>query len=230
MTAEPDIQSGSRKRDEALSKNGQWRSFPKVPCLLQYVSNGNYYGRIRVNGKLIRVSLKTSVWSTARLQLAARYSSSCRCNVCSIFAKLTAKRLLARVTDSLRFQSAACAKSSNRFCAVPGRHSLWTWRNFSHFRFPAPARSVGVGNCTIKAQAAGRVRILKRLQCRVVILAQRGAQLIDQQGALLDQRHFIAAQQTPVPESAGLPLSEPAKLARPSARHRPAPKRRVDRL
>jgi integrase len=46
------------------------RSFPHVPCLLQYVSNGNYYGRIRVNGKLIRVSLKTSVWTVAKLKLA----------------------------------------------------------------------------------------------------------------------------------------------------------------
>ena len=64
-----DSQSGSRKRDETLSKDGQWRSFPKVPHLLQYVSNGNYYGRIRVNGKLIRKSLKTSVWTTARMRL-----------------------------------------------------------------------------------------------------------------------------------------------------------------
>jgi integrase len=70
MPTEPDTKSDSRKREETLSKNGQWRSFPKVPCLLQYVSNGNYYGRIRVNGKLIRASLKTSVWSTAKLRLA----------------------------------------------------------------------------------------------------------------------------------------------------------------
>jgi hypothetical protein len=27
--------------------------------LLQYVSNGNYYGRIKVNGKIIRESLNT---------------------------------------------------------------------------------------------------------------------------------------------------------------------------
>jgi len=53
-----------------LSKDGHWRSFPHVPCLLQYVSNGNYYGRIRVNGKLIRVSLKTSVWTIAKTKLA----------------------------------------------------------------------------------------------------------------------------------------------------------------
>jgi hypothetical protein len=59
-----------RKRDEHLSKDGKWRSFPRVPHLLQYVSNGIYYGRIKLNGKLIRESLKTSVWTTAKLKLA----------------------------------------------------------------------------------------------------------------------------------------------------------------
>jgi transposase len=59
-----------RKRDEHLSKDGKWRSFPRVPHLLQYVSNGNYYGRIKLNGKLIRESLETSVWTTAKLKLA----------------------------------------------------------------------------------------------------------------------------------------------------------------
>ena len=49
----------SRKRDEYLSKDGKWRSFPKVPHLLQYVSNHSYYGRIKLNGKIIRDSLKT---------------------------------------------------------------------------------------------------------------------------------------------------------------------------
>ena len=39
-----------------LSKDGQWRSFPKVPNLIQYVPNGNYYARIKVGGKVIRRS------------------------------------------------------------------------------------------------------------------------------------------------------------------------------
>jgi hypothetical protein len=65
-----DSKLASRKRDESLSKDGQWRSFPNVPCPRQYVCNGNYYGRIRVNGKPIRASLKTNVWSTAKLRLA----------------------------------------------------------------------------------------------------------------------------------------------------------------
>jgi hypothetical protein len=36
-----------------------------VPHLLQYASNGNYYGRIKVGGKLIRESPRTTVWTTA---------------------------------------------------------------------------------------------------------------------------------------------------------------------
>ena len=69
MEAALDIPQKSRKRDEHLSSDGKWRSFPKVPNLLQYVSNGNYYGRIKVGGKLIRESLKTQVWTTAKLRL-----------------------------------------------------------------------------------------------------------------------------------------------------------------
>jgi hypothetical protein len=38
--------------------------------LLQYASNNNYYGRIKVNGKIIRESLATTVWTTAKLRLA----------------------------------------------------------------------------------------------------------------------------------------------------------------
>jgi hypothetical protein len=57
-----------RKPKDHLSPDGKWRSFPKVPHLLQYVSNGNYYARIRINGKLIRESLKTGVWTTAKLR------------------------------------------------------------------------------------------------------------------------------------------------------------------
>ena len=49
-------QTQSRKREEHLSKDGQWRSFPKVPHLLQYVSNGIYYARIKANRKRIRES------------------------------------------------------------------------------------------------------------------------------------------------------------------------------
>jgi hypothetical protein len=58
-----------RKRDQHLSKDGRWRSFPKVPHLLQYISNGNYYARIKVKGKVNRDSLKTDVWKTAKLRL-----------------------------------------------------------------------------------------------------------------------------------------------------------------
>jgi len=52
-----------------LSNNGKWRSFPKVPHLLQYVISGNYFGKVKINGESIRKSLKTTVWSTAQLRL-----------------------------------------------------------------------------------------------------------------------------------------------------------------
>jgi hypothetical protein len=38
--------------------------------LLQYVSTGTYYGRIKVSGKVIRQSLKTKVFTIAKLNLA----------------------------------------------------------------------------------------------------------------------------------------------------------------
>jgi len=60
-----DTEPAGRKREEHLSSDGKWRSFPKVPHLLQYASNGNYYGRIKVGGKLIRESPRTTVWTTA---------------------------------------------------------------------------------------------------------------------------------------------------------------------
>lgn len=69
MSEIQDTLPDTRKRDDNLSKDGKWRSFPKVPNLLQYVSNGVYYGRIKVNGKLIRESLQTKVWTTAKLKL-----------------------------------------------------------------------------------------------------------------------------------------------------------------
>jgi len=52
-----------------LSKDGKWRSFPKVPHLLQYVISGNYFGKVKINGKTVRQSLETTVWTTAQLKL-----------------------------------------------------------------------------------------------------------------------------------------------------------------
>src|ERR1035441_2699033 len=65
----PDSKTRPRKREEHLSKNGKWRSFPKVPHLLQYVISGNYFGKVKINGRKIHQSLQTSVWSTAQLRL-----------------------------------------------------------------------------------------------------------------------------------------------------------------
>ena len=56
-------------RDVKLSPDGKWRSFPKVPHLLQYVISGNYFGKVKINGKTVPQSLETKVWTTAQLKL-----------------------------------------------------------------------------------------------------------------------------------------------------------------
>ena len=48
----------------------EWRSFPKVPNLLQYVRTGTYFARTKVQGKTFRASLETKVLTTAKLRLA----------------------------------------------------------------------------------------------------------------------------------------------------------------
>lgn len=57
------------KRAEHLSPDGKWRSFPKVPNLLQYVSTGRYYARVKVSGKLIRRSITAATFEEAKLRL-----------------------------------------------------------------------------------------------------------------------------------------------------------------
>ncbi|MDR3457195.1 MAG: hypothetical protein P4N60_07085 [Verrucomicrobiae bacterium] len=69
MQALRDKQPSSRKREEHLSKDGKWRSFPKVPHLLQYVISGNYFGKVKIGRKAVRQSLQTTVWTTAQLKL-----------------------------------------------------------------------------------------------------------------------------------------------------------------
>jgi integrase len=57
------------KRDTHISTDGKWRSFPKVPNLLQYVIAGTYYARCKLNGKPVRASLETDVFSVAKQRL-----------------------------------------------------------------------------------------------------------------------------------------------------------------
>jgi integrase len=57
------------KRDTTLSVDGKWRSFPKVPNLVQYVSTGTYFGKVKIGGKPFRESLGTNVFTTAKLLL-----------------------------------------------------------------------------------------------------------------------------------------------------------------
>ncbi len=56
-------------RTDSLSADGKWRSFPKVPNLLQYVVAGTYYARCKVKGKPVRIALDTDVFTKAKLRL-----------------------------------------------------------------------------------------------------------------------------------------------------------------
>jgi integrase len=52
-----------------LSKDGKWKSFPKAPGLLQYVSTGLYFARVKIDGKFFRKSLETNSLLTAKERL-----------------------------------------------------------------------------------------------------------------------------------------------------------------
>ena len=64
-----DTKPAKNNRDARLSPDGKWRSFPKVPNLLQYVNTGVYFGRVKIEGKIFRESLETDVFTTAKLLL-----------------------------------------------------------------------------------------------------------------------------------------------------------------
>ena len=72
MTDTKDTRRDTKSKDRhagRLSPDGKWRSFPKVPNLLQYVSTGLYFARLKVNGKLIRRGLDTKAFADAKLLL-----------------------------------------------------------------------------------------------------------------------------------------------------------------
>lgn len=71
MQTEQEIvpKGNSKNRNPRLSKDGNWRSFSKVPNLLQYVPSGVYFARVKIDGRIIRQSLETDVWTTAKLLL-----------------------------------------------------------------------------------------------------------------------------------------------------------------
>ena len=56
------------RKGESISAN-QWQK-THFANLIRYVPSGTYFARIRVQGKLIRRSLKTNVVSVAKLRLA----------------------------------------------------------------------------------------------------------------------------------------------------------------
>jgi hypothetical protein len=76
QTNAPDSKQERSKRVDRLSPDGLWHSCPKVPNLLQYVKSGVFYGRLKVDGKLILRSMALNKdegpvsFTTAKLRLA----------------------------------------------------------------------------------------------------------------------------------------------------------------
>jgi integrase len=56
-------------KEPNISPDGKWKSFPRVPHLLQYIPSGMFYGRLKAGAKLIRQKLDTDVFTTAKLRL-----------------------------------------------------------------------------------------------------------------------------------------------------------------
>src|SRR5438445_7282542 len=57
------------ERKSKSKADSDWLKTP-YPNLIRYKPSGNYFGRVRVNGKLIRRSLQTHVLSVAKLKLS----------------------------------------------------------------------------------------------------------------------------------------------------------------
>ena len=68
--ARGDTKPAKPVHDANHSPDGKWRSFPKVPNLVQSVRTGTYFGRVKIDGKVFRESLDTDVFTTAKLLLA----------------------------------------------------------------------------------------------------------------------------------------------------------------
>ena len=63
-------------REEHLSSDDTFALISESAHFLQYVSNGNYYGRIKIGGKIIREVLRTDVWMAAKLRLTAFFEKA----------------------------------------------------------------------------------------------------------------------------------------------------------
>ena len=65
---ERNIANASERKPKSKA-DSDWLKTP-CPNLIRYKPSGNYFGRVRVNGKLIRRSLETHVLTVAKLKLS----------------------------------------------------------------------------------------------------------------------------------------------------------------
>ncbi len=77
MKATSDTATAARESDgrkpiphTTTSKDGRWLTFTKHAGLMRFIPSGTYYARTKVNGKSVRASLETDVFTTAKLKLA----------------------------------------------------------------------------------------------------------------------------------------------------------------
>jgi hypothetical protein len=77
-----------------LSPNGKWRSFSKVPSLVQHVNTDAYFGRVKIEGKIFRESLETDVFTTAKLLLGDWIKSKRKHSTRSIMGTFSEARVL----------------------------------------------------------------------------------------------------------------------------------------
>jgi hypothetical protein len=119
--------SGSEKiTAHRLSKDGKWRSFSRVPHLLQYVSSGTYFARIKVRGKIIREGLDTAVWSTAQLRLLDFLKGQQEANQASQEQKVSFGEAVELYRKRVQNDSAMKTRSKEyRFLCIRKIESTW---------------------------------------------------------------------------------------------------------
>ena len=132
--AKRDTKPAKPERDANLSPDGKGRSFPKVPNLVQYVSTGAYFGRVKLNGKIFRESLKTDVHTTAKLLLGdfirKKHKRAARPIAGTVDESGCQGSVTLRNSSTTLFSVVASWVVSNHFIVAFGAGSFW----FLHFR------------------------------------------------------------------------------------------------
>jgi hypothetical protein len=128
----PDTQRDAKPpREGRLSPDGKWRSFPKVPNLVQYVSTATYFGRVKIEGKIFRASLQTDVFTTAKLLLGGfikKKQKGANRAISGTFSEARTSYETNLEADHplqarIRTEANSTGGTASRRCSEPGRNS-----------------------------------------------------------------------------------------------------------